>query len=1137
MLRALLELLRRSSSACATAAQADALLRVALRCRDMCHCHGILPLRAAFDDAAVALAAKSSTAFHAAAARSDGAAACLAAGLGDLAQVYAGRAEPVAAGGAGGRGAGLLLAVAGAACRADASAGGAWDGRAAEALAALRGVGGALDAWAEEEGAEAPWTRWCRATLLVVEAETALRAPGGGAGAAEGLGRAAVRIAKGAISERLACPVSAEGERSVTPWLLLLCRAQRALGEAYRRLGCGRESERCLRSGLKVSSAIFSRGENRPSALDSARLNARRGRAPLSRAILDGLAPPGQAPAPAPRGVQAVEASVALGEVMSACGQHLRGLEHFADALDAAEAFVEGTRGPLPRPLGRGGPEGPNGGRLLESRCAALVGAAAALDGLAPGPGGARTRYALLREAFRLALDFDAAAAAEALYAIAARALRDRCAGTAARDGSAVRRWDGAACFAAARPAEAAQLSPSDLLAEMEGAPSGRRLLRLVRARAAAAAAGGTAAAPVVLSDSDGEGAGDADYAEGDVDGDAAPLPWRILWQMLRCCLLLANGRHPKIAASTVQLMVVLQAVAPDGDEGAAAFPDPWSLAAAVHASIGHVAAKRASLSQPSFFDDHGLCLFDPSDEAARGAAALRLRRLCGALPGAWTVVGACVAPTGHLILSRVPTGEGAAEPATCVAQAGAEDVLSQLDALLEESRSTLKSAAAVPPEGAEGRAEATEDWWRRRFAQDRRMRDLLRDAADGPLQCLCRALRAGSGPGSGSGSGSGSADPAPSVARTLFADDAEAKEDLPAAPAAPAAADAGAERARLSKLRVAELKDALKERGLATVGRKADLVERLLSSRRPPATPRRPLRRGRGRTPRADWSSPSSSPPPAPPATVLVLDAALHRLPLESLPPLLEGAPGAATRVPQLPFALRAHEGALALRRRVARRGGAEGLRGVRAHVVCDHEGNLPDTRARAASLLRKLRRSGCAGFHGSFGPEETGSEAQGEFLLESLGAEDLVLYCGHGAGEALAERTKVAAMDGCAAALLVGCSSGALRDEGEFEPDALCMAYLAAGAPSVAACLWDVTDKDIDGFTYRVLRAMHGADFVKAPTVTFDDREDAPPEPRRGGAGAGVAEAVAKARAGCKLPMLTGAAPVVYGVPTRWY
>ena len=54
----------------------------------------------------------------------------------------------------------------------------------------------------------------------------------------------------------------------------------------------------------------------------------------------------------------------------------------------------------------------------------------------------------------------------------------------------------------------------------------------------------------------------------------------------------------------------------------------------------------------------------------------------------------------------------------------------------------------------------------------------------------------------------------------------------------------------------------------------------------------------------------------------------------------------------------------------------------------------------------------------------------------------------------------------------MLMGCSSGKLRDEGKFDPHGMVHAYLTGGSPLVVSNLWDVTDKDIDRFASIYLR-----------------------------------------------------------------
>jgi separase len=102
----------------------------------------------------------------------------------------------------------------------------------------------------------------------------------------------------------------------------------------------------------------------------------------------------------------------------------------------------------------------------------------------------------------------------------------------------------------------------------------------------------------------------------------------------------------------------------------------------------------------------------------------------------------------------------------------------------------------------------------------------------------------------------------------------------------------------------------------------------------------------------------------------------------------------------------------------------------------------------------------------------------------------------------------------------MLWGCSSGLLRDMGEFDRTGTPYNYMLAGCPTLVANLWDITDRDIDKFTQSVI-----------------DQLSLTPEGVKGWEGrkrkTSVVTAVAKARAVCKLQYLTGAAPVVYGIP----
>ena len=72
-----------------------------------------------------------------------------------------------------------------------------------------------------------------------------------------------------------------------------------------------------------------------------------------------------------------------------------------------------------------------------------------------------------------------------------------------------------------------------------------------------------------------------------------------------------------------------------------------------------------------------------------------------------------------------------------------------------------------------------------------------------------------------------------------------------------------------------------------------------------------------------------------------------------------------------------------------------------------------------------------------------------------------------------------------------------------------------VAPSSPTLVANLWDVTDKDIDKFSQSVFDKL------------------ALNQKRSGNNSTSIIAAVAQSRDSCKLKYLTGAAPVVYGIP----
>ncbi|CAK9258732.1 unnamed protein product, partial [Sphagnum jensenii] len=201
-------------------------------------------------------------------------------------------------------------------------------------------------------------------------------------------------------------------------------------------------------------------------------------------------------------------------------------------------------------------------------------------------------------------------------------------------------------------------------------------------------------------------------------------------------------------------------------------------------------------------------------------------------------------------------------------------------------------------------------------------------------------------------------------------------------------------------------------------------------------------------------------------------------------------------------------------------------------------------------------------------------------EEYMKALQKHDLFVYLGHGSGDQYLPERYIRTLDRCAAALLMGCSSGRLSPRGDYEPAGVPLSYLIASCPAAIANLWDVTDGDIDRFSRFLLHKWLNIDQPPLPPLVNDSLMKAVPTrlksksseaalremlqeqftaksgelpharrntkatERKLEFGIQQAEetrprmvmctAVGEARNSCRLPYLIGASPVYYGVPT---
>lgn len=273
---------------------------------------------------------------------------------------------------------------------------------------------------------------------------------------------------------------------------------------------------------------------------------------------------------------------------------------------------------------------------------------------------------------------------------------------------------------------------------------------------------------------------------------------------------------------------------------------------------------------------------------------------------------------------------------------------------------------------------------------------------------------------------------------------------------------------------------------------------------------------------------------------TILILDKALHCFPWESLPCLREHA---VSRLPSL----------ACLRDRILQqqkqqqqqnekqeRWNNDGLRVNRRSgaAILNPTADLTATQAVFKPALEQLHDW-----------DVIIQQPPGEEEMKScLETHDVFLYLGHGSGAQYIRSRTIKKLEKCAVTLLMGCSSGVLTEAGEFEPYGTPINYIQGGCPALVANLWDVTDKDIDKFSFGVLTTwgLFQQDNKALPTrspVKRSARHRARNKPEGGKiqngeqqhdlATVSLDQAVAQSRDLCKLRYLNGAAPVLYGVP----
>ena len=224
-----------------------------------------------------------------------------------------------------------------------------------------------------------------------------------------------------------------------------------------------------------------------------------------------------------------------------------------------------------------------------------------------------------------------------------------------------------------------------------------------------------------------------------------------------------------------------------------------------------------------------------------------------------------------------------------------------------------------------------------------------------------------------------------------------------------------------------------------------------------------------------------------------LILDHNLHRIPWENLPIL---STQSVSRVPSLHFLF-------LLTHKYNKDSNIDLANGF---YVLNPQGDLLRCENDFQKLFRSLKWEGVSG-------------QPPEALIDSVSTRDLYVYCGHGSGSEYINKEKLLNIKGKAFTMLMGCSTSRLSIEGPYEYPNMLLLLLLAGFPTVIGTLWLVTDSEINLFTKKLIQEIVKNDDLRF--VQGLDRQNT------------LSLALQQARLSCKLRFVTGAAPVIYGLP----
>ncbi len=141
-----------------------------------------------------------------------------------------------------------------------------------------------------------------------------------------------------------------------------------------------------------------------------------------------------------------------------------------------------------------------------------------------------------------------------------------------------------------------------------------------------------------------------------------------------------------------------------------------------------------------------------------------------------------------------------------------------------------------------------------------------------------------------------------------------------------------------------------------------------------------------------------------------------------------------------------------------------------------------------------------------------------------------------GHGAGNQYYNADVLRRqVSNCAVSLLLGCSSGALTENGYYEPSGTVPSFLFANSPCVVSALWDVTSNECDRMAQHMVDGMMKTNLQLQDQETIGEVASDDNNKKDVVVSTELTRLVASARNQCKLRYLMGSAMVCYGLPVQ--